>query len=122
MNYWKEGKNKMTIQDVMELKSMGFSTEEIIAFRDSEKFAESTPEASQEAIPEAAPEAPKEAPESPKYELPKEVVDTLSEMNKVLKDMQSANIMYSHYPETTGRSPEDIIGEIISPTYNRKGE
>ena len=105
----------MTIQEVMELKSMGFSTEEIIAFRDSEKFAEGTPK--------APTEAPTEAPASPKYELPKEVMDTLSEMNKVLKDMQSANIMYSHYPETTGRTPEDIIGEIISPTYNnRKGE
>lgn len=112
----------MTIQEVMELKSMGFSTEEIIAFRDSEKFTESTPEATPEKAPEVTPEATPEASESPKYELPPEIVNTLSEMNKMLKDMQSANIMYSHYPETTGRTPEDIIGEIISPTYNRKGE
>ena len=117
----------MTIQEVMELKTMGFSTEEIIAFRDSQNFAESTPEVTQEVTPEVTQEVTPEVtqevtPESPKYELPKEVMDTLSEMNKVLKDMQSANIMYSHYPETTGRTPEDIIGEIISPTYNRKGE
>ena len=113
----------MTIQEVMELKSMGFSTEEIKAFRDSEKFTEILTEALTEAPAEAPAEAPTEAPENPKYELPPEVVNTLAEMNKVLKDMQSANIMYSHYPETTGRTPEDIIGEIISPTYNnRKGE
>lgn len=106
----------MTIQEVMELKSMGFSTEEIMAFRDSEKFAATTPAG-------APAEALTGAPESPKYELPPEVVNTLAEMNKVLKDMQSANIMYSHYPGTTGRTPEDIIGEVISPTYNnRKGE
>ena len=115
----------MTIQEVMELKTMGFSTEEIIAFRDSQNFAETTPEVEQN-LPETSPEVeqnlPETSPETPKYELPKEVMDTLSEMNKVLKDMQSANIMYSHYPETTGRTPEDIIGEIISPTYNRKGE
>jgi len=121
----------MTIQEVMELKSMGFSTEEIKAFRNSEEFAESTPPETPTEAPESpetpteAPESsetPTEAPESPEYKLPPEVVSTLSEMNKVLKDIQSANIKNSHYPETTGRTPEDIIGEIISPTYNRKGE
>ena len=116
----------MTIEDVKELKEMGFTKEEILSFRDSEKFSET---------PETPPETPQEKVEEKEEgkeekidvketpELPKELNDTLLEIHKVLKDIQSNNIRFSNYPEASGRTPEEIIGEIISPTFNkRKGE
>ena len=104
----------MTREEVLKLVNAGFSKEEIVAFQSAEEFTE-TP-AQEEPTTEEVIVEPTEP------TINSELKGTLEEIGRTLKDIQKLNLRFTSYPEESGRTPEDIIGEIIAPQNFKKGD
>ena len=104
----------MNLEQILKLGEMGFTKEEIL------KMAMGTTEK----VPEQEPE--KEPEQEPEPQMQNESLSTginalLQDMHETLKGIQNANIQNSRMPEVETKKPEDILAEVIYPTYKKEG-
>ena len=100
----------MNIQEILELGKMGFTKEEILAMQG----IGSEPEPQPEPQPEPEPQPINES-------LSTGINALLEDMHQTLKGMQAANIKNSRMPEVEVKKPEDILAEVIFPSYKKEG-
>lgn len=103
----------MNLEQILKLGEMGFTKEEIL------KIAMGTPEPEKE--PEQEPQEPEPQPEPQNESLSTGINALLQDMHETLKGIQNANIQNSRMPEVETKKPEDILAEVIYPTYKKEG-
>ena len=122
----------MKIEEIRELKEMGFSNQEILLFANSseQKPEEQKPE-EQKPEEETKPAEPKQ--EDPKpaenaevTELKKAVSGMQEEMKKFISSMQKNNLQSASFQMADDKSLEDkaidSLSEIIRPKFNEGGK
>ena len=127
----------MKIEEIRELKEMGFSNQEILQFatngevtrtietKTEEKPEEQKPE--EETKPaEPKPEDPKPAENAEVTELKKAVSGMQEEMKKFISSMQKNNLQSASFQMADDKSLEDkavdSLSEIIRPKFNEGGK
>lgn len=109
----------MTLEQILKLGEMGFSKDEILKMKGISDDVNQDPEP--EPQPEPQPE-PESQPQPQNESLSMGINALLEDMHKTLKGMQEANINASNMPEVVKKAPEDILAEVIFPTFNKKKE
>lgn len=104
----------MNLEQILKLGEMGFTKEEIL------KMAMGTTEKEPEKEPEQEPEQEQE-PQPQNESLSTGINALLQDMHDTLKGIQNANIQNSRMPEVETKKPEDILAEVIYPTYKKEG-
>lgn len=104
----------MNLEQILKLGEMGFTKEEIL------KMAMGTQEPEKE--PEQEPQEPEPQPEPQNESLSTGINALLQDMHETLKGIQNANIQNSRMPEVETKKPEDILAEVIFPTYKKEGK
>ena len=122
----------MKIEEIRELKEMGFSNQEILLFVNSgeQKPEEQKPEEQkpEEQKPEEEPkqEEPKPAENAEVTELKKAVSGMREEMKKFISSMQKNNLQSASFQMADDKSLEDkavdSLSEIIRPKFNEGGK
>lgn len=103
----------MEYKEIIKLLDAGYSREEIMQMQQDPEAGE--PEAGEAAEPEAAADGAEE------------LTAAISEMKKMFsdftKEITAMNIMNSQQPADSANTVDDVIANIISPTFNKnKGE
>lgn len=124
----------MKIEEIRELKEMGFSNQEILQFANTgevtrtvtePKPAEQKPEEPKPAE-EPKPEEPKPAENAEVTELKKAVSGMQEEMKKFISSMQKNNLQSASFQMADDKSLEDkaidSLSEIIRPKFNEGGK
>ena len=116
----------MNLEQILKLGEIGFTKEEILkmamANQEPDKEPEKEPEQEPEKEPEKDPEQESEQPEPDNESLSTGINALLQDMHKTLKGIQDANIKRSRMPEVETKKPEDILAEVIFPTYKKEGK
>lgn len=124
----------MKIEEIMELKEMGFSNQEILQFATNGEVTrtiETAPveEPKQEEpkpAEEPKPEEPKPAENAEVTELKKAVSGMQEEMKKFISSMQKNNLQSASFQMADDKSLEDkavdSLSEIIRPKFNEGGK
>ena len=105
----------MEYKEIIKLLDAGYSREEIMQMQQDPEAGElaAEPEAGEQAEPEAAADGAEE------------LTAAISEMKKMFsdftKEITAMNIMNSQQPADSANTVDDVIANIISPTFN-KGE
>lgn len=105
----------MNLEQILKLGEMGFTKEEILKMAmatEPDKQPEQEPEKEQEQEPEQQPQ---------NESLSTGINALLQDMHETLKGIQNANIQNSRMPEVEAKKPEDILAEVIYPTYKKEG-
>lgn len=108
----------MEYKEIIKLLDAGYSREEIMQMQQDPEAGEQAagePEAGEPAEPEASVDGAEE------------LTDAISEMKKMFsdftKEITAMNIMNSQQPADSANTVDDVIANIISPTFNKnKGE
>jgi len=107
----------MEYKEIIKLLDAGYSREEIMQMQQDPEAGEPAgePEAGEPAEPEAAADGAEE------------LTAAISEMKKMFsdftKEITAMNIMNSQQPADSTNTVDDVIANIISPTFNKnKGE
>lgn len=106
----------MEYKEIIKLLDAGYSREEIMQMQQDPEAGELTePEGGEPAEPEAAADGAEE------------LTNAISEMKKMFsdftKEITAMNIMNSQQPADSANTVDDVIANIISPTFNKdKGE
>ena len=126
----------MKIEEIRELKEMGFSNQEIIQFATSgevtrtietpEQLAPETPEQPEQPAP-AAPEQPEQpAPDKMIDELKQTISIMQNEMKSFISTMQKNNLQSATFDmlpnETLEENAVASLSELIRPTINEGGK
>ena len=123
----------MKIEEIRELKEMGFSNQEILQFATNGEVTrtiETKPEEPkpEEQKPEEEPkqEEPKPAENAEVTELKKAVSGMQEEMKKFISSMQKNNLQSASFPMLEDKALEDkaidSLSEIIRPKFNEGGK
>ena len=101
----------MKIAEIIKLRTLGYSKEEVQAFIEAEKeppAPEPTPEPAPAPAPEPTPEpAPAPAPE------PTPEDNILTAINNLTRAIQSSNIIRDEQPKKTEETAEDILNNVL---------
>lgn len=108
----------MEYKEIIKLLDAGYSREEIMQMQHDPEAGEQAagePEAGEQAEPEATADGSEE------------LTAAISEMKKMFsdftKEITAMNIMNSQQPADSANTVDDVIANIISPTFNKnKGE
>ena len=132
----------MKIEEIRELKEMGFSNQEILQFAtngevtrtietkpDEPKPADQKPDETKQDDPKPAdqkPDEPKPAENAEVTELKKAVSGMQEEMKKFISSMQKNNLQSASFQMADDKSLEDkavdSLSEIIRPKFNEGGK
>ena len=96
----------MKIADIIKLRTLGYSKEEVQAFIEAEKEPAPTPEQTQTPEPSPAPE-PAPTPE------PTPEDNILTAINNLTRAIQSSNIIRDEQPKKTEETAEDILNNVL---------
>lgn len=110
----------MTINEILELGKMGYTKEEILAMQGIGSEPEPQSEPEQQPEPQPEPE-PQPQPQPINESLSTGINALLEDMHQTLKGMQAANIKNSRMPEVEAKKPEDILAEVIYPSFKKEG-
>lgn len=111
----------MELKDLLKLGEMGFTKEDImkmVAGNEPEK--EPSQEPQNEPVTDDIPEN-EETPSNEEKSLSTGINALLEDMHKTLKGIQDANIQNSRMPEVKVKKPEDILADVIFPTFKKEG-
>lgn len=118
----------MTLQEIKELKEMGFSTDQIMSLSgvqasapDPEEPEPETPEPEKPEKPE--PETPAPAPDPRLEELEKTVKSQASQIAELTKQLQAENrqkLSMDHPPDDLDNRVDQVMAELIRPTIQKK--
>lgn len=98
----------MKIADIIKLRTLGYSKEEVQAFIEAEKEPAPTPEPAPEPTPEPAP-----APEPTPTPEPTPEDNILTAINNLTRAIQSSNIIRDEQPKKTEETAEDILNNVL---------
>ena len=117
----------MKIEEIRELKEMGFSTQEILQLATSGEVTRTieTPEQPEQPAP-AAPEQPEQpAPDTTIEELKQTISGMQNEMKSFISTMQKNNLQSATFDmlpnETLQENAVTALSELIRPTINEGG-
>lgn len=115
----------MTLQEIKELKEMGFSTDQIMSLSGVQASApdpeEPEPETPEPEKPE--PETPAPAPDPRLEELEKTVKSQASQLEELTKQLQAENrqkLSMDHPPDDLDNRVDQVMAELIRPTIQKK--
>lgn len=110
----------MKATEILALINAGYTKAEIDAMELPETAA--APDPNPEPVPEADPAAEKEAPK-PEPEKPNPVNPEIQALTKQINDLVSAiqksNLLSTNQPQVPAESAEDILANIIRPTFKK---
>lgn len=124
----------MKIEEIRELKEMGFSNQEILQFANNGEVtrtietatAEEPKQEEPKPAEEPKPEEPKPAENAEVTELKKAVSGMQEEMKKFISSMQKNNLQSASFQMADDKSLEDkaidSLSEIIRPKFNEGGK
>lgn len=99
----------MKIADIIKLRTLGYSKEEVQAFIDAEKEPPA-PEAPPAEEPKPEPQTPPE-PQPPAEPTPEDNI--LTAINNLTRAIQSSNIIRDEQPKQTEETAEDILNNVL---------
>ena len=118
----------MTLQEIKELKDMGFSTDQIMSLSGVQASAPAPApdpeEPETEETEPAEPETPAPAPDPRLEELEKTVKTQASQIEKLTKQLQAENrqkLSMDHPPDDLDNRVDQVMAELIRPTIQKKG-
>ena len=95
----------MKIADIIKLRTLGYSKEEVQAFIEAEK---------EPPAPEAPPaEEPKPETQTPPEPAPTPEDNILTAINNLTRAIQSSNIIRDEQPKKTEETAEDILNNVL---------
>ena len=115
----------MKIEEIRELKEMGFSNQEILQFVNSGEVTRTVADEPKPAD-DPKPDEPKPAENPDVTELKKTVSGMQEEMKKFISSMQKNNLQSASFQMADDKSLEDkaidSLSEIIRPKFNEGGK
>ena len=120
----------MTLQEIKELKDMGFSTDQIMSLSgvqapapDPDKPEPDTPAPAPDPD-EPEPDTPSPAPDPRLEELEQTVKSQASQLEELRKQLQAENrqkLSMDHPPDDLDNRVDQVMAELIRPTIQKKG-
>lgn len=109
----------MKIEDVLKLKDAGFTNDDIIRFSGAyDEISEQPPAIEQD--PAEVPTISTTNTTPPEWSAK---IDALTaRINELQKTIQASNMRTAQMPETITKSPAEILGDVIAPPVNKKGD
>lgn len=109
----------MKATEILQLVNAGYTKAEIDAMELPETAA--APDPIPEPVPEAEPEPDKGAPQPPIKLDPvnPEIQALTKQINDLVSAIQKSNLLNSNMPESPRESAEDILANIIAPTFKK---
>ena len=115
----------MTLQEIKELKEMGFSTDQIMTLSGSPASAPaSAPDPEEPETEETEPAEPETpAPDPRLEELEQTVRNQASQIQELTKQLQAENrqnMSLDHPPDDLDKKVDQVMAELIRPTIQKK--